>query len=181
MAGDNPGAPVEVVPYDASWPSKFAAEASLLEGLLAPWLAGAIEHIGSTAVPGLPAKPVIDIMAPVHSLQASRPAIQALAAAGAGYLHHPYKAQEMHWFCKPSPHLRTHHLHLVPLASPLWHRQLRFRDALRQNPALAAQYAELKRALAQQFRFDREAYTQAKAPFIDRVLSGFETPGDKAG
>lgn len=161
--------PVEIVGYDASWPAKFETERSLLEEVLAPWLTGAIEHIGSTAVPGLPAKPVIDIMAPVHTLEASRPAIEA--AASAGYVYYPYKPEVMHWFCKPSPHLRTHHLHLVPFASPLWEQRLRFRDALRQNPALAAEYAALKLRLAQQFRLDREAYTEAKTPFVHRVLS----------
>lgn len=161
--------PVEIVGYDESWPAKFETERSLLQGVLAPWLTGSIEHIGSTAVPGLPAKPVIDIMAPVHTLEASRPAIEA--AARAGYVYYPYKAEVMHWFCKPSPRLRTHHLHLVPFASPLWEQRLRFRDALRQNPALAAEYAALKLRLAQLFRLDREAYTEAKTPFVDRVLS----------
>lgn len=161
--------PVEIVGYDESWPAKFEAERALLEEVLAPWLTGAIEHIGITAVPGLPAKPVIDIMAPVHTLDTSRPAIEA--AASVGYVYYPYKAEVMHWFCKPSPHLRTHHLHLVPFASPLWEQRLRFRDALRQNPALAAEYAALKLRLAQQFRLDREAYTEAKAPFVHRVLS----------
>ena len=168
-------APVEVVPYDESWPAKFEAERSLLEAALAPWLAGAIEHIGSTAVALLPAKPIIDIMAPVRTLEASRSAIEA--ASNAGYVYYPYKADVMHWFCKPSPYLRTHHLHLVPFASPLWEQRLRFRDALRQNPALAAEYAELKLRLAQQFRLDREAYTEAKAPFIQRVLSEVSADG----
>jgi GrpB-like predicted nucleotidyltransferase (UPF0157 family) len=162
-------ATVEVVAYDDSWPSRFEAERSLLEAVLAPWLAGSIEHIGSTAVPLLPAKPVIDIMAPVHTLEASRAAIEA--ATSAGYVCYPYKTEVMHWFCKPSPHLRTHHLHLMPFGSSLWYRRLAFRDALRKSPALAAEYAELKLRLAETFRRDREAYTEAKAPFVHRVLS----------
>jgi GrpB-like predicted nucleotidyltransferase (UPF0157 family) len=162
-------APVEVVAYDDTWRSKFEAERLLLEPVLARWLAGQIEHIGSTAVPLLPAKPVIDIMAPVVSLEASRPAIEGAAAAG--YVYYPYKAEVMHWFCKPSAHHRTHHLHLVPFGSSLWHRQLAFRDALRRNPTLAAEYAELKLRLAEKFRLDREAYTEAKSPFVQRVLS----------
>ena len=162
-------APVEVVAYDVTWPSKFEAERLLLEAILARWLAGSIEHIGSTAVPLQPAKPVIDIMAPVYSLKASRPAIEA--AATTGYVYYPYKAEVMHWFCKPSPYHRTHHLHLVPFGSPLWHQRLDFRDALRRNPTLAAEYAELKLRLAEKFRLDREAYTEAKSPFVQRVLS----------
>jgi GrpB-like predicted nucleotidyltransferase (UPF0157 family) len=168
-SGDESDAPVEVVAYDDCWPSKFEAERSLLEAVLAPWLAGSIEHIGSTAVPLLPAKPVIDIMVPVKTLEASRPAIEA--ATSVGYVYYPYKAEVMHWFCKPSPHFRTHHLHLVPFGSSLWHQRLIFRDALRQSALLAAEYAELKLRLAAKFRLDREAYTEAKASFVGRVLS----------
>ena len=163
-----PEAPVEVADYDPTWPARFQAERALLEPLLGPWLAGFIEHVGSTAVPGLQAKPVLDLMAPVVSLEASRPAIAALA--GAGYCHYPYKAETMHWFCKPSPSHRTHHLHLLPFPGPEWLERLAFRDALRGDPGLAGQYAELKRDLATRFRMDREAYTAAKAPFIRKVL-----------
>ncbi|MEO8143786.1 MAG: GNAT family N-acetyltransferase [Betaproteobacteria bacterium] len=166
MTGD---APIELAAYDPSWPLKFESERTLLAPLLAPWLAGRIEHIGSTAVPLLAAKPIIDIAAPVQSLEASRAAIEALT--GAGYAYWPYKAEVMHWFCKPSPELRTHHLHLVPIDSPLWRERLAFRDALRASPALAAEYADLKRRLAEQYRDNREAYTEAKAPFVRQVLS----------
>jgi len=164
-------APIEIVPYDPSWPQRFEAERAVLEVVLGPWLAGTVEHIGSTAVPRLAAKPVIDIMAPVRTLAASRPAIAA--AMGAGYVHHPYRAEVMHWFCKPSSMQRTHHLHLVPLGSNLWHERLAFRDALRADPALAAEYAELKLRLAREFRLDREAYTDAKEPFVRRVLARY--------
>ena len=166
---DNAPTPIEIVPHDESWPAKFKVEHSLLALTLALWLAGPIEHIGSTAVAGLTAKPVIDIMAAVHSLEASRPAIAAVAQLG--YVYYPYQADAMHWFCKPSPSLRTQHLHLAPIASPLWVQRLRFRDVLRNNAALAAEYAELKLQLALRFALDREAYTDGKTPFIQRVLS----------
>lgn len=162
-------APVEIVGYDAAWPSKFEAERLSLELVLAQWLVGGIEHIGSTAVPLLCAKPVIDIMAPVQSLEASRPAIAA--AKEAGYVYYPYQADVMHWFCKPTPLHRTHHLQLVPIGSPLWGERLAFRNALRSDPTLAAAYAELKSRLALEFRRDREAYTEAKGPFVNNVLS----------
>lgn len=161
-------APIEVVPYDPSWPSKFEAERAHLEGVLAKWLVGDIEHIGSTAVPGLSAKPVIDIMAPVQTLEASRPAIEAVVRAG--YVHYPYRAEVMHWFCKPAPEKRTHHLHLVPIGSLLWLERLAFRDALRNSATLAAEYADLKVRLAARFRNNREAYTEAKTPFVNHVL-----------
>ena len=69
-------------------------------------------------------------------------------------------------FCKPSPALRTHHLHLVPFSSPLWLERLAFRDRLRSDRDLASEYSELKRALAAKFKLDREAYTDAKTPFV---------------
>jgi GrpB-like predicted nucleotidyltransferase (UPF0157 family) len=159
---------IEIIEYNASWPAQFSAERDILQTALAQWLVGDIEHIGSTAVPGLAAKQVIDIMAPVASLEGSRGAI--VAAESVGYCYYPYKPNEMHWFCKPSPLIRTHHLHIVPLGSQTWVERLAFRDALRLNPALAQEYAALKRRLAQNFANDREAYTDAKAPFIQNAI-----------
>lgn len=160
-------APVEIVPYDPSWPAAFSHEAELLRRVLADWLAGPIEHFGSKAVPGLAAKPVIDIMAAVGSLEGSRPAIDA--AAGIGYCHAPYRPESEHWFCKPSFQVRTFHLHLVPIDGIDWVRPLAFRDCLRAQPHVAEEYEALKRRLAREYHFDREAHTAAKGPFIDRV------------
>ena len=162
-------APVHIVEYDASWPEQFAYERAMLADPLAPWLAGPIEHVGSTAVVGLPAKPVIDIMAAVRDLDDSRAALPVLAAYG--YLYAPYHPDVMHWFCKPSPSFRTHHLHLVPLGSALWNERLLFRDYLRAHANLAGEYAALKRQLAKRYALDREAYTEAKGPFVEHVLS----------
>ena len=161
-------ASIEITEYNPSWPAQFLAEREILLVALSPWLVGDIEHIGSTSVIGLAAKPVIDIMAPVKSIEASRDAIAAAEAAG--YCFYPYKADEMHWFCKPSPEIRTHHLHLIPLGSRRWYEQIDFREALRQNPGLAQEYAALKRRLAQDFANDPEAYTDAKAPFIQNAI-----------
>ena len=160
---------IEVAPYNSEWPAQFEAEKLVLQAALAPWLVGEIQHIGSTAVVGLSAKPVIDIMAPVASLHESKAAIpEALAV---GYVHHPYRAEVMHWFCKPSPTVRTHHLHLVPVGSQLWVERLAFRDALRESALLCSEYGELKLHLARLHRADREAYTEAKGPFVQRVVS----------
>jgi GrpB-like predicted nucleotidyltransferase (UPF0157 family) len=158
---------VEIVEYNPLWPAQFEREQGLVSEALAEWLVGEPEHIGSTAVPSLAAKPVIDIMAPVQSLAAS---VAAIAAAGRiGYVHFPYKQQVMHGFCKPSPAHRTHHLHLVPLNSRLWQERLAFRDVLRASASLRSEYQALKLKLAAEYRQDREAYTEAKAPFIARV------------
>jgi GrpB-like predicted nucleotidyltransferase (UPF0157 family) len=161
-------APVRIVPYDAGWPVLFERERELLERFLARWLAGPIEHVGSTAVPGLAAKPVIDIMAAVESLAASRPAIAALPDIG--YVYFPYQPEEKHWFCKPSAAFRTHHLHLVPFGTRSWSERIAFRDYLRRDSVTAGEYADLKKRLAKQHEFDREAYTEAKGPFIQRIL-----------
>jgi len=161
-------APVSVVPYDPAWPSLFEQERQLLQQLLARWITGAIEHVGSTAVPGLAAKPVIDVMVGVTTLEASRPAIAVMTDAG--YAYFPYRAEVMHWFCKPSPAFRTHHVHLVPYGSRLWRERLAFRDHLRRDSAAAAAYAQLKYRLAKQYEFDREAYTDAKEPFVREIL-----------
>lgn len=168
---------VVIEPYSDEWPRRFAEERDVLEVVLRPWLAGPIEHVGSTAIPGLAAKPVIDIMAAVHSLEASRPAIASLAPLG--YLYAPYRAEMMHWLCKPRPELRTHHLSLVPIGSQLWKDRIAFRDRLRSDSALADAYASLKRDLARKYAKDRESYTDAKRPFVEMVLLG--CPGTNSG
>jgi GrpB-like predicted nucleotidyltransferase (UPF0157 family) len=170
--------PVEIASADPEWAARFRAEKTVLLDVLGPWLAGPIEHIGSTAVPGLAAKPVIDIMAAVESLDASRPAIAAVERLG--YCYAPYRTDREHWFCKPSFRERTHHLHLVPAQSASWIEAITFRDVLRSEPAVAREYEALKRLLAEEFRHDREAYTNAKGPFVaavvGRALGGGASP-----
>ena len=163
-----PEEPVYIVPYDESWPVRFQEEQAVLQDVIGQWIAGSIEHVGSTAVPGLAAKPVIDIMAGVESLEKSRAAIPVLSEVG--YCYFPYRPDSMHWFCKPSPSVRTHHLHLVPLDSRLWIERVAFRDYLRMHADVAEEYADLKKHLAAQLRFDREAYTDAKTSFVDSIV-----------
>jgi GrpB-like predicted nucleotidyltransferase (UPF0157 family) len=161
-------AEIHIVPYDKSWPARFEEERRALASAISEYVTGAIEHVGSTAVPGLAAKPVIDIMVGVESLAASQPALPILKRLE--YCYFPYRDDVMHWFCKPSPQFRTHHLHLVPFRSRLWVERIAFRDYLRKHSDTAADYANLKRQLASQHRFDREAYTDAKEPFIRRII-----------
>lgn len=161
-------APVILEEYDSSWPSKFEEEKEYLMAVAGKWHFGSIEHVGSTAVPGMVAKPVIDVMFGVKTLDESRPAIEALVEAG--YEYWPYKTEVMHWFCKPSDVFRTHHLHLIPYESPLWQERIKFRELLRSDDKVATEYANMKRELAATYREDREAYTDKKWPFIQRVL-----------
>ena len=160
--------PIYLVAYDPAWPKRFQEERAELARVLSPWLAGSIEHIGSTAIPGLIAKPVIDIMAGVADLEGSLAA--RATAATLGYVYFPYRPEVMHWFCKPSPAHRTHHLHLVPIGSALWADRITFRDYLRSSPEAAAEYTGLKTSLAACYPFDREAYTDGKSPFVAAIL-----------
>ena len=161
-------ASVELREYDASWPSKFELEKNFLMSIAGHWNEGGIEHVGSTSIPGMKAKPVIDIMFGVKSLQGSLPAIDLLVSNG--YQYWPYKKEVMHWFCKPSDSYRTHHLHLIPYQSPLWGERIKFRDILRSNTDIAKDYERLKETLAVKYKDDREAYTREKWPFIREVL-----------
>jgi GrpB-like predicted nucleotidyltransferase (UPF0157 family)/GNAT superfamily N-acetyltransferase len=165
--------PVSISRYDPDWPARFERERAALEGAIGGWITGGIHHVGSTAVPGLDAKPIIDILAGVADLEASRACFEPLA--GLGYVYAPYLPEQMHWFCKPHPARRTHHLHLVPTGAGRFDDELAFRDRLREQPRTARAYAALKHNLAARFRDDREAYTEAKADFIRETL-GYRGP-----
>lgn len=161
--------PIRLAPADPEWPARFKLEQEVLEGAIGKWIVGGIHHVGSTAVPGLEAKPIIDILAGVRDLESARECFEPLAFLG--YLYAPYLPEEMHWFCKPDPTRRTHHLHLVPVDSRRYRDELAFRDRLRTGPGLVAEYAALKRELAERHREDREAYTDAKGAFIRTALA----------
>ncbi|HEY7256925.1 MAG TPA: GrpB family protein [Solirubrobacterales bacterium] len=160
---------IRLTPYDPDWPARFESERRLLDRAIGGWAVGGIHHVGSTAVPGLAAKPVIDILVGVADLASSRACFEPLAELD--YLYAPYLPGEMHWFCKPDPGRRTHHLHLIPEPSLRYREELAFRDLLRAEPATASDYVALKTRLAEEFERDREAYTDAKSAFIARVLS----------
>jgi GrpB-like predicted nucleotidyltransferase (UPF0157 family) len=162
--------PVRLVPPDPSWPARFEKERAALEAAIGEWVCGGVQHVGSTAVPHLEAKPIIDILVGVRDLEAGRACFDPLARLG--YLYAPYLAEEMHWFCKPHPARRTHHLHLVPIGSQRYRDEITFRDWLRANPELANRYAALKRELAKLHPDDRDAYTEAKGAFVRATLKG---------
>lgn len=140
---------IAVVPYDPEWPRRFAAERALLEHVLEPWLEGDIHHIGSTAVPALAAKPIIDMLAGVRDLGEAGAAFEPLRLSGYDYT--PHRPSVAHHFSKGSPELgTTHGLHLTEPGSDLWVERLTFRDALRNDSALAAEYERLKLQLARE-------------------------------
>jgi GrpB-like predicted nucleotidyltransferase (UPF0157 family) len=159
---------VMVRPYDPAWPAMFEVEAAALTGVLGPWITGGVHHVGSTAVPGLVAKPIIDIMVGVADLESSRPCLELVA--GLDYCYAPHRADVMHWFCKPDPSRRTHHLQLVPTGSERFTAVLGFRDHLRAHPEDAGAYGRLKVELAAEHRLDREAYTEAKSGMVADIV-----------
>ena len=159
---------VRLVPFDEAWAAEFTSEAARLQALLGKDT-GPIEHIGSTAVPGICAKPIIDMMAGVGSLESARSLSPALQAAGYEYRENG-DAPDRILFVKGPPICRTHHLSLVVRGSAQWNNCLRFRDALRSDRTLAEEYERLKRNLAAKFSSDRPSYTAAKEEFILRVI-----------
>jgi GrpB-like predicted nucleotidyltransferase (UPF0157 family) len=169
---------VEIVDYDPGWPGRFAGQRSVVEELLGPWLSGPVEHIGSTAVPGLRAKPVIDMLAPVGSLAGAQAAVPVLADAG--WLFWPDDPCRHYrlWFLRPSPEARTHHLHVIEDGHPHATALLAFRDALRADEELRSEYASLKDRLAEQHPDNRNAYSNAKGSFVQQALRrlGIEPP-----
>jgi GrpB-like predicted nucleotidyltransferase (UPF0157 family) len=159
--------PIEIVAYDPLWPASFNAERDRLARLL-PGLQ--IHHIGSTAVPGMASKPVIDMIALVEDLGGETAAVMQRA----GYeLPSRFNAHLVHrrFLCYPTSSYRTHHLHLVDEREGV-EKCVRFRNTLRADPRLAGEYAALKRALAARFRADREGYTMAKSRFIEDAVRG---------
>jgi GrpB-like predicted nucleotidyltransferase (UPF0157 family) len=160
--------PIEISPYDPRWPGSFERERVALAAAIAEWVTGGIHHVGSTAVPGLEAKPIVDVLVGVESLEESRACFEPLASLE--YVYAPYLSDEMHWFCKPHPSARTHHLHLVPTGARRYAEELAFRDRLRADPGTAREYARLKHELAARFGEDRDAYTEGKTGFVRRVL-----------
>jgi GrpB-like predicted nucleotidyltransferase (UPF0157 family) len=163
---------VRLHPYDPAWPLAFAAERSRLLSLL-PCTFVEIEHFGSTAVPGLVAKPVIDLLAGVRSMAAAAAVTQPLlAAAYVTSAEFNESLSERHWFMRWANGHRTHHLHVVVHGGAVWRERPGFRDALRSSPSLAIRYSALKQRLAAEFGTDREAYTDAKAEFVRSSLPG---------
>lgn len=164
----------EIRPHDPRLLLAAETERGRLAELLAPWLADGVEHVGSTAVPGLAAKPVIDLMASVRDPSAVvAQAGDGLAADGWCYV--PPELDQRPWrrfFVKPdeSGQHRYAHLHVIAAGHPRWADQIAFRDALRRDDELAGRYADLKRRLAAEHAEDREAYTEAKGEFVRDVL-----------
>jgi GrpB-like predicted nucleotidyltransferase (UPF0157 family) len=165
--------PLEIVPYNPDWPAAFAAEANRLRGALGS-LALRIDHNGSTAIPGLGAKPIIDIQVSVASLQPPGHYHERLGVLGYVHVSHPDDSF-CPFFHRPREWPHSHHVHLVEAGGAEEQRTLAFRDYLRDHPAVASEYEDLKKHLARNLAAtsneDREAYTHAKTDFIERIVA----------
>lgn len=153
--------------YDPRWPQLFEALRSRIEAVI-PGMAAAIEHVGSTAVPGLAAKPIIDL--DVLLISASDLPLVITKLAPVGYEHRGDLGVTGREAFRAPPNDLPHHLYVCPPGSTEYRRHISFRDYLRTHPADANSYASLKRELARTFGDDREAYTQAKSRFVAQIL-----------
>lgn len=163
---------VHVVDADPAWATAGAAAAAELDALLLPWLVGEVEHVGSTSVPGLDAKPVLNLQAPVANFECAADVAETLAPHGWHYVPPELDGRPCRRFLvHVTDDRRTRHLHLLVSGSTRWADQLTFRDTLRADPELATRYGQLKHALAAEHPNDREAYTQGKADLVRAVLS----------
>ena len=153
-------------PYSATWPGVFEVERERLLALLPGRLID-IQHIGSTAVPGLAAKPIVDLLAGVESLDVARALADPLCRSGyTTSAKFNASLPDRQWFMRWANGHRTHHLHVVVHGGKAWRQRLRFRDLLRGDVLLAARYTGLKAQLSATHPHDREAYTEAKTAFI---------------
>jgi GrpB-like predicted nucleotidyltransferase (UPF0157 family) len=163
-------AKVVVLPYDAGWQRDFAAIKRELECALGP-LALRIEHVGSTAVEGLSAKPCIDIDVVIRDYDVFDAVVDKLAEIG--YQHEgDLGIRDREAFCySDKPHLQTHHLYVCPLQSAELHRHLTFRDFLRTHPEAVRQYGAVKEAAARLFPDDIDGYIRYKTPCIEELYT----------
>lgn len=159
---------VRLVAYDERWPALFEHAADGLARALGPH-AISINHVGSTAIVGLAAKPILDILVGVPDFEKAREAFPALARLG--YESGPGNdIPDRHYFRRRAGAVRTHHLSLAEPGSDHYRVTIAFRDALRRQPALLAEYAAIKTDLAQRYPYDRESYLAGKSDFVARVL-----------
>ena len=161
---------IRVEPYTDAWAQAFSEEAERLGRVFRD--AGAqIEHIGSTSVAGLDAKPIVDVLVGVERLEDAEDRIGAMEDIGYEYVaKYESEIPDRRYFRRPRSRPRRYHVHCVRRGGRLWTRHLGFRDHLRAHPDDAAAYGALKRDLAERSRADRDSYLEGKAPFIEKIL-----------
>jgi GrpB-like predicted nucleotidyltransferase (UPF0157 family) len=166
---------VLIVDYNQRWPALYEEEKASILALIGEYVVD-IHHVGSTSIPGLGAKPIIDIMIGVRDLAFVEHCVLSLQSLGYAYLGE-YGIPGRHYFRKPAGggiQDRTHHIHMMRTDHSQWRRHLLFRDFLRSHPEDAKRYDLLKRELAARFGADRDGYTDAKTEFIEGILAKAE-------
>lgn len=162
---------VTVVEYSPVWPDLFEQEKRLLQSVLAN-TGAVIEHVGSTAVPGMAAKPIIDLMLGLRDFSQANSLIPKITAQGYLYISkHEDVMPDRRFFTKQQGQTKTHHIHMVEIGSDFWERHLLFRNYLRQNPEAARDYTALKKELTQREWRDGNEYANAKTEFIRGIES----------
>jgi GrpB-like predicted nucleotidyltransferase (UPF0157 family) len=163
--------PIRIEAYDPRWPSMFEEDKGKILEAVGEYVTG-VEHIGSTSVPGLAAKPIIDVMVAIKSLSDAPACVAPLAAIGYEYVpEHEAVMPERRFFRRGPRGAGTHHLHMVERSSEFREVHLLFRDYLRAHAEAAAEYEKLKRQLAAAHGSDRGAYTDAKTDFIESCVA----------
>jgi GrpB-like predicted nucleotidyltransferase (UPF0157 family) len=158
---------IEIVPYDAEWPSLFQAESDNIRKVFGDEII-AIHHIGSTAIPGIKAKPVLDFMIEVRSIDR----VDGFDQAMMGLNYEPlgeYGISGRRYFRKDTNGVRTHHVHIFQVGHAEIDRHIDFRDYLRLHREDAHAYSQLKESLAQKYRYDSQGYNDAKSAFIQEI------------
>ena len=164
-----PSGKVKIVPYSELWKKAFEDEEKILWNVIGEWVID-IQHIGSTSIPGLASKPIIDIAAFVESLIIGEECIEPLEQVGYEY-RHDAGVPGRHFFAKGSKDNRTHFLHIEEINGELWKNHILFRDYLRKHKEAVIEYEELKIKLAKKYENDRDTYTTEKDGFIKRILA----------
>ena len=157
---------VKIVPYQQEWAALYEEEKQRILAAISQDVLE-IQHVGSTSIPGMPAKPILDMAIAVRSFEEAGVCIPPMEAIGYRYKGEcdiPFR----HYFVKDKP--RTHQIHMVERGSSEWERMLLFRDFLRYHPVAAREYADLKLRLASEYNSDVERYTNMKGPFIEKII-----------
>ena len=159
---------VELKPYNPKWKELYVQESKIISSQISDFLVD-IQHIGSTAIPGIMAKPIIDIAVAINSLENIGKIIEPLREIGFIY-RGEQGIPDRHLFIKGGEEFRTHHMHVMHNSHYEWKKHILFRDYLINHPEEVKKYSELKKRLEKQFKEDRESYTESKSEFIEGIL-----------
>ncbi|UCH59457.1 MAG: GrpB family protein [Anaerolineales bacterium] len=168
---------VRLFGHQPEWAGLFIEEKKRLQAAIGAYILD-IQHIGSTSIPALPAKPILDIAIGVADFETAEVCIPPLQQIGYHY-RGEHGISRRHYFVRGAQtvrgQVRTHHLHVLEMQSEQWRQHLLFRDTLRRNPQLASEFAIYKRKIASMFKDDRAAYQAAKDVFVSRMLAKWES------